>query len=50
MKHFVIFQMCLLNYGVYIASSIYTPGESYLMEEFGVGREVAILGLSLFTL
>lgn len=41
--------MCLLNFAVYIASSIYMPGEPYLMEEFGVGPVVATLGLSLFT-
>ncbi|KAF4964023.1 hypothetical protein FSARC_8021 [Fusarium sarcochroum] len=49
-KSLIAFQMCLLNFAVYIASSIYTPGEPYLMEEFGVGEVVATLGLSLFTL
>ncbi|KAK4241660.1 benomyl/methotrexate resistance protein [Achaetomium macrosporum] len=50
LKHLVAFQMCLLNFAVYIASSIYVPGEPYLVEEFGVSPIVAVLGLSLFTL
>ncbi|KAK7968051.1 MFS general substrate transporter, partial [Apiospora aurea] len=48
LKHFVTFQMCLLNFAVYIASSIYVPGENGLMEEFHVSPVVATLGLSLF--
>lgn len=50
LKHLIAFQMCLLNFAVYIASSIYVPGESSLIEEFGVSEIVATLGLSLFTL
>ena len=46
----IAFQMCVLNFAVYIASSIYVPGEQDLMDDFGVSEEVAILGLSLFTL
>lgn len=46
----MMFQLCILNFGVYIASSIYVPGEQDLMEEFGVSVIVATLGLSLFTL
>ncbi|KAH8165466.1 hypothetical protein CIB48_g2795 [Xylaria polymorpha] len=49
-KHAMMFQLCILNFGVYIASSIYVPGEQDLMEEFGVSVIVATLGLSLFTL
>ncbi|KAL4967052.1 MFS transporter [Aspergillus stella-maris] len=49
-KHLLMAQICLLNFAVYLASSIYTPGEPYLMEEFNVSEVVAILGLSLFTL
>ncbi|KAI1200247.1 MFS general substrate transporter [Nemania serpens] len=49
LKHLIAFQMCLLNFAVYIASSIYVPGESSLIEEFGVSETVATLGLSLFT-
>ncbi|KAK8022747.1 MFS general substrate transporter [Apiospora rasikravindrae] len=50
LKHLIAFQLCLLNFAVYIASSIYVPGEASLMAEFGVSDIVAILGLSLFTL
>lgn len=46
----VVFQICLLNFSFYIASSIYTPGQTSIMEEFGVSEIVATLGLSLFTL
>lgn len=42
--------MCVLNFGIYIGSSIYTPGEMDVMEEFGIGEVVATLGLSLFVL
>ncbi|KAK8075988.1 MFS general substrate transporter [Apiospora phragmitis] len=50
LKHLIAFQLCLLNFAVYIASSIYVPGEASLMAEFGVSDIVATLGLSLFTL
>ncbi|KAH7024708.1 major facilitator superfamily domain-containing protein [Microdochium trichocladiopsis] len=50
LKHSLMFQICLLNFAVYIASSIYVPGEPDLMEEFGVSSVVATLGLSLFTI
>ncbi|KAK4499012.1 hypothetical protein PRZ48_009524 [Zasmidium cellare] len=49
-KLFVTFQICFMNMAFYMTSSIYTPGEESIMEEFGVGSEVATLGLSLFTL
>jgi DHA1 family multidrug resistance protein-like MFS transporter len=49
-KLLVTFQMCILNFSVYIASSIYVPGTTFIMEDFGVGEIVATLGLSLFTL
>ncbi|KAI1819937.1 MFS general substrate transporter [Xylaria intraflava] len=49
LKHLLAFEMCFLNFAVYIASSIYVPGEIELMAEFGVSEEVATLGLSLFT-
>ncbi|KAH6649141.1 major facilitator superfamily domain-containing protein [Truncatella angustata] len=48
-KHLIALQMCLLNFAVYIASSIYVPGEPYFMDEFGVSPVVATLGLSLFS-
>ncbi|KAK5700756.1 hypothetical protein LTR97_005273 [Elasticomyces elasticus] len=43
-------EICLLNFAFYIASSIYTPGERAVMEDFGVSEIEATLGLSLFTL
>ncbi|KAF2100720.1 MFS general substrate transporter [Rhizodiscina lignyota] len=49
-KLLVTFQICILNFAVYIGSAIYTPGELSVMEEFGVGEVVATLGLSLFVL
>jgi DHA1 family multidrug resistance protein-like MFS transporter len=35
---------------VYMGSSIYAPGEQGVMEEFGVGVQVASLGLSMYVL
>ncbi|KAL4937839.1 hypothetical protein BDV06DRAFT_226584 [Aspergillus oleicola] len=49
-KHLLIAQICLLHFAVYLASSIYIPGEPYLMEECNVSEVVSILALSLFTL
>ncbi len=49
-KLLITFQICLLNFGIYIGSSIYTPGEPSLTEEFGVSEVVSTLGLSLFVL
>ncbi|KAI1081397.1 MFS general substrate transporter [Whalleya microplaca] len=49
-KYIIAFQMCILSFSIYIASSIYVPGEASIMEEFGVSETVATLGLSLFTL
>ncbi|KAF4622684.1 hypothetical protein G7Y89_g14345 [Cudoniella acicularis] len=48
-KLLVTFQICLFNFSVYIASSIYVPGEPSIIEDFGVSETVATLGLSLFT-
>lgn len=48
-KLLVGFQVCIMNFAFYMASSIYVPGEPSFMEEFGVGEVVATLGLSLFT-
>ncbi|KAK6852223.1 major facilitator superfamily domain-containing protein [Apiospora arundinis] len=50
LKHLIALQLCLLNFAVYIASSIYVPGEASLIAEFGISEIVATLGLSLFTL
>lgn len=46
--------MYLLNFSVYIASSIYVPsifvpGTLGVIGEFGVSETVALLGLSLYT-
>ncbi|KAL7946824.1 MFS general substrate transporter [Trichoderma barbatum] len=49
-KNLMIVQLCVLNFAVYMASSIYVPGELGVMEEFGVSEIVATWGLSLFTL
>lgn len=49
-KLLVTFQICVLNFGIYIGSSIYTPGEQDIMDKFGVSEVVATLGLSLFVL
>lgn len=48
-KLLISFQICLFNFAVYMASSIYVPGEAQIMEEFGASETVATLGLSLFT-
>ncbi|KAF3403422.1 Caffeine resistance protein 5 [Talaromyces pinophilus] len=49
-KLLVTFLICILNFGIYVGSSIYTPGEQDIMEEFGASEVVATLGLSLFVL
>lgn len=46
----VTFLICVLNFGIYIGSSIYTPGEQTVMQDFNVSQVVATLGLSLFVL
>lgn len=48
-KALVTFQMYILNFSVYIASSIYVPGEASIMQDFGVSEPVATLGLFLYT-
>jgi len=50
LKYLIIIQMCILNFAVYIGSSMYTPGEASFIQEFDVSEVVATLGLSLFTL
>jgi DHA1 family multidrug resistance protein-like MFS transporter len=49
-KRFIVLELCILNFAVYMASSIYVPAEKDIMSEFGVSETVATLGLSLFTL
>jgi DHA1 family multidrug resistance protein-like MFS transporter len=43
-------QICLYTLAFYMGSAIYTPSEPPIMEIFGVGQEVASLGLSLYVL
>jgi len=47
-KFFVSFLICLLTTSIYIGSSIYSPGEMEVEQEFGVSQVVATLGLTLF--
>jgi DHA1 family multidrug resistance protein-like MFS transporter len=47
-KVFVTFLICLLTFGVYIGSAIYSAGTEGVMERFGVSAVVATLGLTLF--
>ncbi|KAF3767583.1 MFS general substrate transporter [Cryphonectria parasitica EP155] len=42
--------ICLYTFVVYMSSAIYTTSEEGVMEEFGVGKTKAALGLSLFVL
>lgn len=47
-KLFVTFEICLLTFGVYIGSAIYTAGIQDIEETFGVSQVAATLGLTLF--
>lgn len=49
-KNTVSLLMYMLNFSVYLASSIYVPGLESIMEEFGSSQVVATLGLSLYTM
>jgi DHA1 family multidrug resistance protein-like MFS transporter len=49
-KLLVTFEICILNFGIYIGSSIYTPGKLSAMEEFNASDTIATLGLSFFVL
>ncbi|ANB15490.1 Flr1p [Sugiyamaella lignohabitans] len=46
----VVFQVMLLSCVTYMGSSIYTPGQLAIQEEFGVGHVVATLNLSIYVL
>lgn len=46
-KAFVTFGLCILTFGVYSGSSIYTPGEMDFAMEMGIGQVPATLGLTL---
>ena len=48
-KLLITLQICLFNFAVYIASSIYVPGEADIMKEFNVSEIVATMGLSFFS-
>lgn len=47
-KLFVTFEICLLTFGIYIGSAIYTAGLTGVQMQFGVSQVAATLGLSLF--
>lgn len=47
-KFFVTFEICLLTFGVYIGSAIYSAGIQSVSMEFGVSEVAATLGLTLF--
>ncbi len=47
-KIWVMFQVCLLTFSVYIGSAIYTAGETDVMKQFHVSSVAATLGLTLF--
>ncbi|KAF2816391.1 MFS general substrate transporter, partial [Mytilinidion resinicola] len=48
-KLLIGFQICILNFSVYIGSSVYISGAGDIMKDFGVSQTVATLGLSLYT-
>lgn len=50
LKAFFCFEIGFLCLSVYIGLSIYTAGMKDLQQEFGVGREVALLPMVLFVL
>ena len=47
-KAFASGLVCLYTLAVYMGSAIYTPSEEGVMKRFGVGPEVASLGLALY--
>lgn len=47
-RNFVAGLICLLTFGVYVGSAIYTSSIPGLMEEFECSQVVATLGLTLF--
>ncbi|TFB00124.1 Caffeine resistance protein 5 [Trichoderma ghanense] len=49
-KVFVVLQIYLYTLAVYIGSAIITPSQPFIEAKFGVGPEVASLGLSLYVL
>ncbi|CAR30442.1 MFS transporter [Lachancea thermotolerans CBS 6340] len=49
-KGFVVVQIMILTCVTYMGASIYTPGQEYIQQEFGVGHVVGTLNLSLYVL
>lgn len=49
-KFFVTFEICLLTFGVYIGSAIYSPGIMQIESIFHVSEAAATLGLTMFVL
>lgn len=49
-KTYIIFQIMLLTCITYMGSSIYTPGQEQIQNEFKVGHVTATLNLSLYVL
>lgn len=49
-KTFIMAQVMLLGCVTYMCSSIYTPAQETIQEEFGTGHVVATLNLSLYAL
>ncbi|KAK7204798.1 hypothetical protein BZA70DRAFT_306977 [Myxozyma melibiosi] len=47
-KSFVMFEICLITFTIYIGCSIYSPGVDQIMHDFDVGFVVAMLPLSLY--
>ncbi|ANB11430.1 Flr1p [Sugiyamaella lignohabitans] len=47
-KGITVFQVMLLTCATYMGSSIYTPGQEEIQEQFGVGHVAATLNLSVY--
>lgn len=49
-RSFVVFDISLLTFAIYIGSAIYSSGIEDIMMQFGISQVVATLGLSLYVL
>ncbi|KAF2112793.1 major facilitator superfamily domain-containing protein [Lophiotrema nucula] len=47
-KYLVGLLICFTTFAFYLGSSIYTPAQAQLMEEFGASQPVASLGMALY--
>ncbi|KAK9239827.1 major facilitator superfamily domain-containing protein [Lipomyces kononenkoae] len=47
-KLFVLAEICILTFSVYIGSAMYSPGIDQVMAEFGVNNVVALLPLAVY--